>query len=395
MRYTVKAMRGDAVVDLDLEAQDPLAARDEAVRQGYEALVVRRRSFLSRFEVSLKREFPTALFTVQLVALLDAGLNVVEALQALASKEQLAQRRRVIEELLSGLRAGESFSQAVGRLPGHFPRIYAAVVRASERTGDLRRALARYLEYEDKFDRVRKKISAALLYPAVLVVAGTLVLTFLMFYVVPRFGRIYEDLSGNLPLFSGLLLAVGGFIERHGWLVGALLAAAVAAAAYGLARRDVRAALTARLWRVPQVGEQMKIYQLARLYGTLGMLLRSGVPIVASMGMTASLLPAHLRAQLARARTLIEGGASISSAMATAGLSTAIADQMMVVGERSGQMGEMMERIAAFHDDDLARWIDWSMRLLEPLLMAIIGVAVGLVVVLMYMPVFELANSLQ
>jgi general secretion pathway protein F len=151
------------------------------------------------------------------------------------------------------------------------------------------------------------------------------------------------------------------------------------------------------LWppRIPQAGARMKTYQLARLYATLGMLLKSGIPIVASLGMAAGLLAAHLQVQLARARKLIAEGSSISAAMTAAGLSTSIADQLLLVGERTGQMGEMMERIAAFHDDELARWLDWFMRLLEPALMAAIGIAVGLVVVLMYMPVFELASSLQ
>lgn len=393
MRYAVKAVRGQAVVDLQLEAPDLLAAREEALRQGYSVLSVKGEPGLRNLAAG--RRFPTTLFSIQLVSLLDAGLNLVEALQALASKEQRAWMRRVTGGLLSALRAGESFSQALARFPEQFPPIYAAVVRASERTGDLQRALLRYIEYEQKFERVRKKLVSALLYPAVLVIVGTLVLMFLVFYVVPRFSRVYENLSQELPFFSGLLLAAGAWIERHGWITLGLAATTAALAACGLSRRRVRSRLLAQLWRIPQLGEKMKIYQLARLYGTLGMLLRSGVAVVPSIDMTAGLLPAHLRLQLARARTLIEQGQSISSAMAAAGLSTAVADQMMAVGERSGQMGQMMERVASFYDDDLSRWIDWAMRLFEPVLMAAIGVAIGLVVVLMYMPVFELAGSLQ
>jgi general secretion pathway protein F len=394
MRYTVKAMRGDAVVDLHFEAGDAGAAREQASRQGYAVLAVRRRGG-ARLRLEMNRAFPVALFSVQLVSLLDAGLNLVEALQALAFKEVAGERRRVIEELLGALRAGESFSQAIARLPADFPPIYAAIVRASERTGDLQRALRRYLDYEQRFDAVKKRVASALLYPAVLVVVGSAVLLFLMFYVVPRFARIYEDVSGKLPLFSSLLLTLGSAIERHGWLVLALLLALAGGAAYALTRREVRSRLLTHLWRLPHIGEQMKLYQLARLYGTLGMLLRSGVPIVASMKMTEGLLAVHLQSQLARARTLIEEGSNISGAVAAAGLSTPIADQMMSVGERSGQMGEMMERIASFHDEEMARSLDWSMRLFEPVLMVVIGVAIGLVVVLMYMPVFELANSLQ
>lgn len=393
MRYAVKAMRGDAVVDLRLDVEDDTAARDEARRQGYVVLAVRRRSRLS-MQV-LRRRFPIGLFSLQLVALLDAGLNLVEAMRALTVKEQDPLRRRVMQDILSSLRTGESFSQAIARLPAHFPGIYVAIIEASERTGDLRRALNRYLDYEGKFEQVRKKIVSALLYPAILVVVGTLVLAFLLFYVVPRFARIYEDVSGHLPFFSAILMTVGGWIERHGWVALALLVALSMLAVYAPSQPHVRMLFNQWLWRTPHLGEKMRIYQLARLYGTLGMLLKSGIPVASAIGMATRLMASHLQVPLARAHTLIQQGSSISAAMAAAGLSTSIADQLLLVGERTGQMGEMMERVAAFHDGDLARWLDSFMRLFEPLLMAAIGVAVGLVVVLMYMPVFELAGSLQ
>src|SRR5688572_7794377 len=199
MRFAVKAMRGEAVVDLQLDAEDDIAAREEALRQGYRVLTVRKTGrFLS---APLHARFPVGLFSIQLVSLLDAGLNLVEAIRALAVKERHPPRRRVLEEILSSLRSGASFSQAVDRLPRHFPRVYVAIVQASERTGDLRRALDRYLDYEAKFAQLRKKVASAIVYPAVLMVAGSLVLSFLLFYVVPRFARVYEDMSGTLPFF--------------------------------------------------------------------------------------------------------------------------------------------------------------------------------------------------
>jgi len=393
MHYSVKAMRGDSVVDLDLEAGDAVAARDAAAGKGYEVLAVRRIGAALSWRAPAR--FPVVLFTEQLLALLAAGLNIVESLQVLSAKEQVAEWRRTIEQLSSDLRNGRSFADAIEGRPGDFPSVYVAVVRASERTGDLQRALTRYLEYELKFAGVRKRVVTALLYPAVLGVAGSAVMLFLVGYVVPRFAHIYEDLAGSLPFFSALLLSLGGWIGRHGALLACLAGAAAAALAYLLWRPAVRAALRRGLWRVPRLGEALRLYELARLYGTLGMLLRSGVQIVASLDMSAGLLALHLRPQLARAKTLIAEGRSISSAMQAAALSSAVAERMLAVGERGGRMGEMMERIAAFCDDEIARRLDWTMRLLEPVLMAAIGLAIGMVVVLMYMPVFELAGALR
>jgi general secretion pathway protein F len=137
------------------------------------------------------------------------------------------------------------------------------------------------------------------------------------------------------------------------------------------------------------------VYQLARFYRTLGMLLRGGIPIMSSLNMTAGLLQGHLSRQLIQANRQISEGIPISQAMDTAGLTTAVSSRMLRVGERTGQMGDMMERIARFYDDEIARWVDWFIRLFEPVLMLIIGVAIGGIVVLMYFPIFELAGSLN
>jgi general secretion pathway protein F len=212
--------------------------------------------------------------------------------------------------------------------------------------------------------------------------------------VVPRFAGVYEGLGAELPFFSALLLALGRGVRGHALELG-VAAFALALLGIGLAREPrFRAWLGARLWRLPALGARLRLYQLTRLDRTAGMLLRAGIPALRALGMVEGLLAAHLRAPLARARTLIEQGRPMSAALGAAGLATPLAARMMAVGERSGEMGEMLERIAAFHDEELARFVEWFTRAFEPLLMAALGVAIGLVVVLMYMPVFELAGSL-
>jgi general secretion pathway protein F len=139
----------------------------------------------------------------------------------------------------------------------------------------------------------------------------------------------------------------------------------------------------------------MKVYQLARLYRTTAMLLRAGIPAVRALDMAHDLLAAHLRPQLTKAKRLIEEGHAMSAAFGAVGLATPVAARMMAVGERSGDMGHMLGEVARFHDDEMARTIEWFTRAFEPALMAILGVAIGGVVVLMYMPIFELAGSLR
>jgi general secretion pathway protein F len=270
-----------------------------------------------------------------------------------------------------------------------------ATIKASERTGNVREALGRYISYQEELERVRKKIVSASIYPVILMAVGLLVIGFLMFYVVPRFAGVYEDMAGNLPFFSKLLLAFGKFVAAHAAALAAAGCATVVAAAWGLSHPQTRSALNSWLWRIPALGERMKVYQLARFYRTAGMLLKAGIPAVKALDMVRELLAAHLRPHLTSAKNMIERGQPMSAALGAAGLATPVAARMLSVGERSGDMGDMFMQIARFHDDEVARYIDWFTRAFEPLLMAVLGVSVGAIVVLMYMPIFELAGSIQ
>jgi general secretion pathway protein F len=221
------------------------------------------------------------------------------------------------------------------------------------------------------------------------------VVAFLMGYVVPRFSSIYEDLGSELPFASRMLMRWGQFLDAHGYAVALGAIAAVAGIAYAFTRPAVRAAIGARIARIPALGSRLHIYQLARLYRTVGMLQRGGTPMVTAMRMSAGLLSANLRAAFANATQAVREGRSIGDAMEQHGLTTPVAARMLRVGERSGNMGEMMERIAAFYDEELSRWVNLATRLIEPALMSLIGIIIGVIVVLMYFPIFELAGSIK
>ncbi len=149
------------------------------------------------------------------------------------------------------------------------------------------------------------------------------------------------------------------------------------------------------LWRIPSFGKRMRVFQLARFYRTLGMLLKGGTSIIVALESVIGLLDIAWQAKLQQASAAIKEGQPISLAMDQAGLTTPIALRMLRVGERGGKIGDMMERIAAFYDDELSRWIDWFTKLFEPILMLLIGLVIGVVVLLLYMPIFELAGNIQ
>ncbi len=396
MQFSILAVDArQQVVSLELEAANPAVAADQLGKQGLTLISLERKGWSPRMSLGRKARFPTALFSIELMSLLEAGLNLVEALQTLAEKEAHGERQEVLSGMLAAIHRGEPFSQAVAGFPQHFSPLYVATIKASERTGNVKEALGRYIAYQEEFERVRKKIVSASIYPAILMIVGVLVIGFLMFYVVPRFAKVYEDMAGTLPFFSQLLLGFGNFVGNHAALLGSALLALAAVTAWAFSRPPFRSWLNIQLWRVPALGSRMKTYQLARLYRTAGMLLRAGIPAVQALDMVRDLLALHLRPQLLSAKRLIEQGRPMSAALAATGLATPVASRMMSVGERSGDMGQMFSQIARFHDDEVARYIDWFTRAFEPVLMAVLGVSVGLVVVLMYMPIFELAGSIN
>ncbi len=398
MQFDVRALdRSTGVVSLVLEAVSAQAARAQAQQQGLAVLRVRAKGQAgwSRARGPSNQAFPLGQFSHELLTLLEAGLSVVESVETLREKETKPERQQLLAQLVTALYQGESLSQALERFPGVFPALYVATVRASERTGNLPESLGRYVVYQNQLEVVRKKLISASIYPALLLIVGSLVIVFLLGYVVPRFARIFEDIGRDLPYLSRLLMDWGRLVADHTLELLAGVVGSGALLAFWLTRPATRQALASRLMQIPALGERVRVYQLARFYRTLGMLLRGGIPIMSSLGMTSGLLQGHLREQLAQATRQISEGMPMSQAMDGCGLTTPVSSRMLRVGERTGQMGEMMERIAHFYDDEIARWVDWFIRLFEPLLMLVIGVAIGGIVVLMYFPIFELAGSLQ
>jgi general secretion pathway protein F len=396
MRYLLKAIGpGGGVESIDFQAPDEGTAVKSLEGRGYTVLSVRAKRALAAPWKSAAERFPVALFSQELRVLLNAGLPLVEALETLAQKERRSDFRAVLERLAEVLREGRPLSVALEEFPMAFSPLYTATVRASEKTSDLSPALARYVAYAAQLEAIKKRVVNASIYPALLIAVGGLVALFLLLYVVPRFGHVYAERGGDLPLFSRLLLAWGQAIDQHGVVVLGILAGLAVSIVYALRLPSVRTRIGDAIWRVPAIGERLKVYQLARFYRTIGMLLRGGMPLVTALEMGAELLHPLLRERLAAASRAISEGRGVSQSMDANGLTTAVALRMLAVGEKGGNMGEMLEQIAAFHDEELARWVDWFTRLFEPILMAVIGLVIGVIVVLMYMPIFELAGNLR
>lgn len=384
---------GRGVCRLTVAAESPELLGAAPALQG--GVIVSSRAIGQRSGRARGGKFPLPLFTRQMLSLLKAGLTVVEGLETLSEQDQGSATSEVLSRLLGHLREGQSLSTAMQHHPEAFPDLYVATVRASERTGDMPEALQRYIVFHEKLADLKKKIVSAAIYPVLLMSVGAIVTLFLLGYVVPRFALVFADSGRDPEGLSSLLFAWGGFINNHaaGLAIGVALGVTGLVGLFSLP--PVRAAVARAAWRVPALGERIRLVFLARFYRTTGMLLRAGIPLKTTLGMVADILPVALRAGLLQAVADIEQGRPFSQAAERGGLTTPVALRMIAVGERSGQLGDMMEAVATFYDEEINRLVDMFTRLFEPLLMTVIGGVIGGIVLLLYMPIFELAGNFQ
>jgi len=392
MQFRAKVLTGAMSVELvDVDAGSEAEARRVIALSGARVLDLRpiRAGLSGR---SRQKPFNLSIFNQQLHSLLDAGQTVVDAIEVLGKNDRRGKHRAIYDTLLQGLQHGNQLSYAMDSLPSVFPPLYVAMVRASETTGTVRAAISRFMQYQRQVDEIRGKLTAAATYPAILLSVGFLVISFLMLYVLPRFSEVYDDAGSSNRNAAGFVQWWGTFV-RHNTLVAWSGLFAIIAVVLGLVLHPaVRAAAYRKLLTTPWVGERVALLQLARLYRTLGMLLSSGVSVLAAMRMTQASLPTAMQADLVTAIQAVSEGQSMSNVMSDCNLSTEIAQRLLLAGESSGNLDEMMARIADFYDQETATWIDTAGRLIEPVLMLGIGLIIGAIVLMLYSPIFDLAN---
>jgi general secretion pathway protein F len=398
MQYDVRALTPDLVISqLIIDAQDEADARRQVEARGLFVSAIH--PLRANWSGGLRRKPASALslvlFSQELLALLSAGLGVVEALEALQEKETNTATHELLGRLLNGLREGKRFSAVLAEQANLFPPLYIGIVKAAEGTSDLPRSLTRFIDYQQRIDTVRGKIVSAAIYPMILLLVGGGVSTFLITYVVPRFAEVYQGAGRNLPWMSQLLLSWGQFAANHTTLLLAAIAGLLITATLLLRRLMAQGGMVRLLARLPGIGERVRVYELSRLYLTLGMLIEGGIPIVQAIRTVQDMVSPVIRLGLQKAGTTIEAGLSLSVAFEENQLTTPISLRMLRVGERTGDMGPMLTQSAAFYDGEISRWIDRFTRTFEPLLMAAIGLIVGAIVVLLYMPIFDLAGDMS
>ncbi|MFY7867601.1 MAG: type II secretion system F family protein [Roseateles sp.] len=341
------------------------------------------------------KRFPLQLFSQELAVLLDAGIALLEALNTLREKESNEAVRQALDGVIQSVEQGQPLSAAMRQQPQAFDELVCAIVAANERTGQLSAALAQHSRYLAWVDGLRAKLLAACVYPVMLLGVGSAVILFLLLFVLPRFAGILDGLGNELPWASRVLIQFGQTAGAHPLMVlGGL--ALLAVAGLGLWRHaGLRQRLQAAVWTLPGLGPRLRVLALARLYRSLAMLLASGVPVLASLRIVQDVIAAPWRPAVAAAAAQIERGERLSEALEAQDLATPVARRMVRVGERSGEVAAMLDRAAAFHDEEAQRLTELLTRAINPALMLVMGVLIGGIIVLMYLPIFQLVEQVQ
>jgi general secretion pathway protein F len=402
MKFKLDVVRGKGSPEtLWVDATDPTDAAAQASNAGWIVLskpvasglhaILSQASLAHQAQANL-RQADLVIFIEQLYALLHAGLSLIEALETL-SKGRHDTWQVVINALSNSLRQGQTLSRSMAQHTV-FPSLLIAMVQSAEVTSNLPQALMRFLEHEKRSAQLRHQISAVAVYPALLLLVGSGVMVFLLLYVMPRFARVFESMH-NLPWSAQAMVTWSHLLQHHGWHMLFVCGLGVAMITAVLMNASYRGLLLAQFLRIKPLADRLRIYFLARWFRTIGMLVEGGIALPESLQLANDVLPLALRDSGHAVELAMRQGLSPSGAFIKAHMTTPVAEQLLRAGERSGDVGLMLTRAAEFHELEVTKSLEKTMRVIEPLVMTIIGIGVGIIVILMYLPIFELASAIQ
>lgn len=332
-------------------------------------------------------------FTRQLATMLDAGLAMVQSLQALAEQTTNKVMRDIIKDVTTRVESGDSFSAALQKHPKAFNKLYVCMVDAGEKGGLLAEILARLATYLENTARLRKKVKSAMMYPTVVTVVAIGITIFLLVKVVPVFGDIFKDFGAKLPAPTQMLISVSNTIQKY--LIVVLLV--MGGSVYGWFAY-IKTKPGREFWdrvriKLPIFGVIAHKICLARFTRTLASLIRSGVPILEVLNIVANTCGnVVMEKAIKTAAADIEKGEGISSALAKHPIFPTMIIRMMTAGEQTGKIDSMLERVADFLDEEIETTLSGLTSLIEPLLIVFLGVVVGGIVICMFLPIFQLGN---
>jgi general secretion pathway protein F len=332
-----------------------------------------------------------ALVTRQLATLVGAGLPLVECLSALIEQVENARIKRVLSQVREQVTEGLSLANALQAHPRVFTDLYVNMVRAGEASGGLDAVLLRLADYTESYAALRDKVRSALTYPVLMGMVGTAILMFLLSYVVPKVTKIFAENQAALPLMTTILLAVSGFLQEYWWAVVMLIGSVVLAVRVSIRTPAGRMRYDRAVLGLPYVGKLLKKVALARFARTLSTLLESGIGLLQSLEIVKNVVSNTVLAKaIDDARSSIREGQSIAPPLKKSGLFPSMLLHMIAVGEKSGELEQMLAKAADAYDREVESSVSAVTSILEPVMIIMGGGVVLFIVMAILLPIFEM-----
>ena len=330
----------------------------------------------------------------QIATMLGAGVTLIQSLDMIAQGHAKASMRKLLHEISNEVKSGNPLSGALRKHPDYFDDLYCDLVYTGEQSGALETIYDRIATYKEKAEALKSKIKKAMLYPIAVVVVAFVVTTILLIFVVPQFEDIFSSFGAELPAFTQFVLAISRFVQDYGFVM------AIAAAGAGMLfvrahkkSQSLRDNVDKAILKAPVVGEILKKASIARFTRTLATTFSAGVPLIGALESAAGASGnAVFRDAILFMRKEVAGGMQMHTAMRATNVFPDMVTQMVAIGEESGAVDSMLSKIATIYEAEVDDMVDGLTSLLEPIIMAVLGVVIGGLIVAMYLPIFEMGN---
>jgi len=380
----------------ELTGQSPALIKAQLRKQGINPGKVRKKSTSIFSKGKRIKPLDIALFTRQMATMLKAGVPLLQAFDIIGEGFDNANMRKLVDEVKQEVAAGNSFAAALRKCPQYFDELYCNLVDAGEQAGALDTLLDRVATYKEKSEALKAKIKKAMTYPAAVVAVAAVVTSILLIKVVPQFESVFAGFGAKLPAFTLMVIGLSEFLQEWWWILLGGLVGGFFGVKYALKRsqafRDWR---DKWLLKLPLVGTLMYKSAVARYARTLSTTFAAGVPLVEALdsvsGATGNVV---FKRAVLRIRQDVSTGMQLNFSMRASGIFPNLAIQMTAIGEESGALDDMLDKVASFYEAEVDNLVDNLTSLMEPFIMVILGVVVGGLVVAMYMPIFQLGSAI-
>ena len=387
--------RKGSKVSGELSGQNPALIKAQLRKQGINPGKVRKKS--ASLLTLGKRIKPQdiALFTRQMATMMKAGVPLLQSFDIIGEGFENPAMRKLVDEVKQEVAAGNSFATALRKKPQYFDELYCNLVDAGEQSGALDTLLERVATYKEKSEALKAKIKKAMTYPTAVVLVAAVVTGILLVKVVPQFQSVFSGFGAELPGFTLMIISLSEFMQQSWWML--ILAAGAGFAGMRKAYRSstgFRHWLDASLLKAPVAGTLLKKSAVARYARTLSTTFAAGVPLVQALDSVAGATGnGQFKQAINRMRHDVATGIQLNQSMATSGLFPGMAIQMTAIGEESGTLDNMLEKVACHYEADVDNLVDNLTSLMEPLIMVVLGGIVGALVLAMYLPIFQLGTA--